>query len=212
MLPATVVQIITILADLVIFVFVCYYLWELHEKEKIIEKQRAETDTNYHHVVDDALAKERKIIEDAAFSSSQIISGTQYVTSSAKKSLDDALQKMEGTLENQVGSTSTDFSKTYSTTLQQLATQSLTDFHSVVKTMEEDLQKQTKDFSATMLPGLEKELEEYKKLRLQQADRTINHVIQEVSQQILNKALSLEDHQQLLIEALEKAKKEGVFG
>ena len=212
MLPATVVQIITILADLVIFVFVCYYLWELHEKEKIIEKQRAETDTNYHHVVDDALAKERKIIEDAAFSSSQIISGTQYVTSSAKKSLDDALQKMEGTLENQVGSTSTDFSKTYSTTLQQLATQSLTDFHSVVKTMEEDLQKQTKDFSATMLPGLEKELEEYKKLLLQQADRTINHVIQEVSQQILNKALSLEDHQQLLIEALEKAKKEGVFG
>ena len=211
MLPATVVQIITILADLVIFVFVCYYLWELHEKEKIIEKQRAETDTNYHHVVDDALAKERKIIEDAAFSSSQIISGTQYVTSSAKKSLDDALQKMEGTLENQVGSTSTDFSKTYSTTLQQLATQSLTDFHSVVKTMEEDLQKQTKDFSATMLPGLEKELEEYKKLRLQQADRTINHVIQEVSQQILNKALSLEDHQQLLIEALEKAKKEGAF-
>src|SRR5260221_5560275 len=99
MLPATLIQILTILADLVIFVFVCYYLWELREKEKIIEKQRKETDTSYHHVVDDALAKERKIIEDAAFSSSQIIAGTKYVTSSSKESLDQALQKMEGSLE-----------------------------------------------------------------------------------------------------------------
>ena len=70
MLPTTVIQIVTILADLVIFVFVCYYLWELRAKEKLIEKEQKETDSSYHHVVDDALAKERKILEDAAFSSS----------------------------------------------------------------------------------------------------------------------------------------------
>jgi hypothetical protein len=212
MLPTTVIQIVTILADLVIFVFVCYYLWELRAKEKLLEKEQKETDTSYHHVVDDALAKERKILEDAAFSSSQIIAGTKYVTSSSKESLDEAIQKMEGTLTHELGNTSGEFSKSYSTSLQHLATQSLTDFQNVVKTMEADLQKQTKDFGATMLPSLEKELEEYKKLRLQQADRTITHVIQEVSQEILNKALPLDDHHQLLIEALEKAKKEGVFG
>ena len=68
MLPTTLIQILTILADLVIFIFVCYYLWELRAKEKLIDKEKNETDTNYHHVVDDALAKERKILEDAAFS------------------------------------------------------------------------------------------------------------------------------------------------
>lgn len=212
MLPTTVIQIVTILADLVIFVFVCYYLWELRAKEKLLDREKNETDSNYHHVVDDALAKERKILEDAAFSSSQIIAGTKYVTSSSKESLDEAIQKMEGALTHELGSTSGEFSKTYATSLQHLATQSLTDFQNVVKTMESDLQRQTKDFGATMLPSLEKELEEYKKLRLQQADRTITHVIQEVSQEILNKALPLDDHHQLLIEALEKAKKEGVFG
>jgi hypothetical protein len=212
MLPTTIIQVLTILADLVIFLFVCYYLWELRAKEKLIEKERQDTDASYHHVVDDALAKERKILEDAAFSSSQIIAGTKYVTSSSKESLDEAIQKMEGNLTHELGNTSGDFSKTYSASLQRLATQSLADFQSVVHNMQSDLQKQTTDFSATMLPGLEKELEEYKKIRLQQADRTITHVIQEVSQEILNKALPLDDHQQLLIEALEKAKKEGVFG
>ncbi|HSX08797.1 MAG TPA: hypothetical protein VLF93_01465 [Candidatus Saccharimonadales bacterium] len=211
MLPTTVIQIVTILADLVIFIFVCYYLWELRAKEKLIEKAQKETDENYHHVVDDALAKERKILEDAAFSSSQIIAGTKYVTSTSKESLDEAIQKMEGTLTRELGNTSADFNKNYSTSLQHLANQSLAEFQNVVKTMETDLQKQTRTFSETMIPQLEKELEEYKKLRLQQADRTITNVIQEVSQQILNKALPLEDHQQLLIEALERAKKEGVF-
>src|ERR1700733_13322667 len=159
MLPTTLIQILTILADLVIFIFVCYYLWELRAKEKLIDKEKNETDTNYHHVVDDALAKERKILEDAAFSSSQIIAGTKYVTSSSKESLDEALQKMQGSLEHEVGSISQDFSRTYSTTIQHLATQSLTEFHTVVKAMESELQKQTKEFSSTMLPGLERELE-----------------------------------------------------
>lgn len=211
MLPTTVIQLVTILADLVIFVFVCYYLWELHAKEKLMEKEKAETDTNYHHVVDDALAKERKILDDAAFSSSQIIAGTKYVTSSSKQSLDEAIQKMESNLTSELGNTSGDFTKTYAASLQHLTNQSLSDFQNIVRSMQTDLQRQTQDFSATMLPGLEKELEEYKKIRLQQADRTITHVIQEVSQEILNKALPLEDHHQLLIEALEKAKKEGVF-
>jgi hypothetical protein len=212
MLPTVLIQILTILADLVIFIFVCYYLWELRAKEKIIEKQRAETDSNYHHVVDDALAKERKILEDAAFASSQIIAGAKYVTSSSQEQLNQALQKMEGSIEHQANTSSQDLTKNYSASLQQVANQSLTEFQTIVRSLQIDLQKQTKDFGSTMLPTIEKELEEYKKMRLQQADRTITHVVQEVSQEILNKALSLDDHQQLLIEALEKAKKEGIFG
>jgi hypothetical protein len=78
--------------------------------------------------------------------------------------------------------------------------------------MEAELQKQTATFRDSLLPQMEQELDEYKKIRLQQADRTITQVIQEVSQEILNKSISLDDHQRLLIEALEKAKKEGVFG
>jgi hypothetical protein len=114
-------------------------------------------------------------------------------------------------MQHEANTTSEEFSKSYAASLQQVAKQSLADFQNVTHMMEEELQKQTREFRESLLPQLEKELDDYKKLRLQQADRTVTHIIQEVSQQILNKSLPLEDHQRLLLEALEKAKKEGVF-
>ncbi len=211
MLPDTLFQLLTIAADLAVFGFIWYYLWAVRGKEKWMDEERKKTDDNYHHVVDEALAKERKILDDATREATQIITKTEYLTTESQTSVNEALQKMEEQIEKDAGSTSHEFTKTYSTSLQRLATHSLSEFQTITRNMEADLQKQTKEFSATMLPTLEKELEEYKKIRLQQADRTITHVIQEVSQEILNKSLSLDDHQRLLTEALEKAKKEGVF-
>jgi len=212
MLPTTLFQILSIVADLIIFAFVWYYLWQLRAKEQEIDKERNETHSQYHHVVDEALARERKILEDATFESSQIIAGTKYVTSNSKETLGQALQRMEGGLERDVGVTAQELEKLYTTSLQQVSTQSLAEFQTVIRTMEAELQQQTATFRDSLLPKMEQELDEYKKIRLQQADRTITQVIQQVSQEILNKSLSLDDHQHLLVEALEKARKEGVFG
>ncbi len=211
MLPNTFFQLFTIAADVAIFGFIWYYLWDMQGKEKQVDEIRKKTDDNYHHVVDEALAKERKIIDDATKEASQIISQTEFLTNESKTTLDDALEKIEGQMEKDAGSTTHEFTKTYSSSLQKLAAESLKEFQTITKNMEVDLQKQTKDYRESLLPGLQKELEEYKAMRMQQAERTITHVIQEVAQDILNKSLSLEDHQKLLIEALEKAKKEGAF-
>jgi vacuolar-type H+-ATPase subunit H len=211
MLPNILFQILTIAADIVLFLFVWYYLWELRGKEKWIEKERRKTDTNYHHVVDEALSKEQKIIDDATKEATQIIADTQFLTKTSTDEVDKALKQMEGEIEREAGSTSQEFTKTYSASLQKVATQSLMQFQTITKGMETELQKQTKEFRDTMLPRLEKDLEEYKKMKVQQTDRIITHIIQEVSQEILNKSLNVEDHQRLLIESLEKAKNEGAF-
>ena len=211
MLPTIFFQLFTIAADVAIFGFIWYYLWEMHGKQKQIEEERKKTDDNYHHVVDDALAKERKILDDATSEANQIISKTQFLTDESTTTLDHALQQMEHAIEKDAGDTSHEFTKTYSASLQKLASQSLNEFQTITKTMEAELQKQNKEYRESLLPALQKELDEYKKLRLAQAERTITHVIQEVSQEILNKSLSLEDHERLLIESLEKAKKEGAF-
>jgi vacuolar-type H+-ATPase subunit H len=211
MLPDMFFQLLTIAADLAIFGFIWYYLWALKDKQKWLDEERKKTDTHYHHVVDEALAKERKILDDATREATQIIKNTEYLTTESKTEVEEALQKMEEQVEKDAGSTSHEFTKTYSTSLQKLANQSLLEYQHITRAMGQDLQEQTKKFKDSMLPQLQKELDDYKKIRLQQAERTITHVIQEVSQEILNKSLSLEDHQGLLIEALEKAKKEGAF-
>jgi len=57
----------------------------------------------------------------------------------------------------------------------------------------------------------EKELELYKVEALKKIDDQIYNVIQNISNEVLGKSISLQDHEQLIIDALEKAKKEGAL-
>ena len=61
------------------------------------------------------------------------------------------------------------------------------------------------------LLNLQKDIEAYKESRYADAEESVKQIVQKVSQEVLNKSISLEDHQKMVIDALEKAKKEGVF-
>ena len=100
----------------------------------------------------------------------------------------------------------------YMHTLEQVTNPSLSEFQTISHQLQTDLAAQLKQFHASLLPNMEKELDEYKKQRLKDAEQLISKIVQRASEDILNKSLSFEDHQKLLIESLEKAKKEGIFG
>lgn len=55
------------------------------------------------------------------------------------------------------------------------------------------------------------EIKTYRAERLAEIDNHIGEIILSVSQRVIGKALSLEDHRDLVISSLEKAKKEGFF-
>lgn len=250
-LPAFIVQTIGLSANLLIFIGFAYYFLRLRKKEEELDRKLENMDTDYHKVVDNALTKERKIIEDAGNTynqimynalseerqlvddatreASQIITGAQYINRAAKGTVDQALDHMIDDIKKGILDTARDFLNDYQASLKLVTDQSLTDFQKVSKGLETDLQKQTDDFQNvakelkedlqkqitnfhdTVLPALEKELEDYKQMRLNQTEQTIKSVVQKVSQEILNKSISLDDHQKLLLDSLEKAKKEGMF-
>lgn len=228
-MPALFIQYMTFLADFAILLFVGYYFLKLNSKERELEKRENKIDSEYHQVVDNALAKERKIMDDATSEAEHIITGAEYVNKSSKEVVDQALQKMVDQIHTETVETARNFMNSFSASLGQISQQSQRDFQDVAKELEQglqtqvtdfqnsakelevDLQKQIKDFHDTLLPGLEKELDDYKKIRMKQADQTIASIVQKASQEILNKTISLDDHQKLIIESLEKAKKEGIF-
>lgn len=239
-MPALVIQVIQIYADLVIIIFVSFYFLKLWNREKELEKKESKIDTDYHHVVDNALAKERKIIDDATHEAEQIIAGAYYVNKASKDTVDQALQKMIADIQKDAINTAQEVMTGYQASLREVTghsltefqnitkeegldlrkqikafhetlTESVTDFQTVAKGMEGDLQEQIRAFHETLLPAMEKELEEYKQTRMQQTDRTITHLVQKVAQEVLNKSIPLDDHQNLVLESLEKAKKEGAF-
>jgi len=210
-MPNLLFQILTISADLVIFIFVGYYLLKIRTREKEIEKTRNKVDTDYHQVVDNALSRERKIIEDATVEADQIITGAKYISEESKSSVDKTMQGIIGDIQKETLDTSKTFMNNYQESLKKIAAGSVVNFQNITKGLEEDLQKQIDEYHKTMLPNMERQIEEYKKTRLQQTEQVIMQVVQKVSQEVFNKAISVEDHNTLLIDSLEKAKKEGIF-
>jgi len=211
MLPEVYFQVLILFFDLVILIFAVYYFLQLRSKAKKIEQAETKVDTNYHQIVDDALSRERKILEDAAMEADRIVTNAEYVKQSSKEAIDQALSELVKQIQKESVDTATGFMNDYSSSLKQLATTSLTEFQTIALELEGDLQKQIKNFRESLLPNLEKDLEEYKKMRLKQTEEMVTKVVEKASQEVFNKAISLEDHQKLLTDALEKAKAEGVF-
>jgi hypothetical protein len=232
-MPAHLFEIITLIADFLMIVYVAYFFLWFKEREDELAKKEGKADTEYHQVVDNALNKERKIIEDATAEADKIISDAKFVNKDTSDKVNQALQVMVTNIQKDAAGAANNFLSDYQTTLSELSKQSLASYkgisaglsedlkkfslelESALKSMAEglsqDLQKQVKDFHDSLLPALNKELEEYKQLRIKQADQTITQIVQKVSQDLLNRSLTIPDHQALMVEALEKAKKDGVF-
>lgn len=210
MLP-TLFQLALASANVATLIFVGYYLLDLRKKEKLVDKKEKNIDTNYHEIVDDALSKERKILEDATHEADEIITGAEYISKSSREAVHDALSTMIFDIQKESGEIAHNFNITYANSLKQLTQDSLQDFQDVSKELKTDLEEQIKNFRETLLPNMEKELEAYKLSRMQEIEKSLSSIVQKVSQEVLNKSLSLTDHEALVIEALEKAKREGLF-
>ena len=210
-MPELPYQIITVGTNILILIFMIYYIWRLHTKEVELDRKSHKVDTDYHAVVDNALTKERKILDDAAKEATQIISGAHYINETTKASIDQTLQKMVQEVHTTASSSSHQFLEFYQNSLKQISVNSLTDFQSIIRGLEGDYQKQLEEFQKSVLPNMEKEIEAYKQARFKEAEALVTKIVQKVSQEVLNKALTLDDHEKLVIDALEKAKKEGVF-
>jgi hypothetical protein len=210
MLP--VLQFLLILASNVMIIgIVIYYFSVIRAKEKKIEKEQNEMDANFHHAVDDALSKERKIIGDATNEAGQIITQSKYLTTQSQQELNNAIHYVVTNIQKNGDSITQAFTAEYTNSLRNLSTTSLSQLQNVMSGLQTDLKKQIEDFHTTLLPQVEKELDVYKKTRMQEVDQAVIAIIQKASQEIFNKTISMSDHRNAVIQSLEKAKKEGVF-
>ncbi len=210
-MPDLPLQIIGLITDLLFFLFIGYYFFRFRAKESELSEKEDKIDTDYHRIVDTALAKERKILEDATSEADQIIAGAQHINQTVKDEINQALQAMVADIQKEAFTTAQNFTTDYQLSLKQAATQSLADFKNIISTLEEDLKNQLSDVRGTLLPNLEKELNDYKQTRFNQIEDQVAKVIQTAAPEIFNRTISLDDHKDLVIESLAKAKKAGVF-
>ena len=71
--------------------------------------------------------------------------------------------------------------------------------------------KESQYFVANMLSKVEKESEEYRKNKLGKIDEEIRQIVLSAAREVIGRAISLSEHEDLVNKALEKAKKEHIF-
>src|SRR5688572_29407792 len=125
MLPTFIYHFLTITASLSVILFIIYYLTHIHANEKELEERSKKIDAEYHKIVDNALSKERKILEDATGEADKIITEAHYVSDSSKATLDKALHQMVTDIEKESDDTGKNIVNSYQGSLKEITASSL---------------------------------------------------------------------------------------
>lgn len=85
----------------------------------------------------------------------------------------------------------------------------LKDFKEIMKQETYASQKKLEEKIEQDYESTQKELESYKQNEMKKVDESVYKIVYRVSELVLGKGLSLQEHQQIILEALDKAKEEG---
>ena len=183
---------------------------------------------NEANLLEDARIMAGKNIEDANKKAAEIIGSSNDLNTQSKQRLDQALDTL---LKHQISyfeKASADFLEAYKRELESLKQKNVEIVKNVSNNIQEDAIKEVKDFDNILqketfaaqkivedkiekeYSTAQKNVQDYKNEMLKKAEEEIYKILETVSKLTIGKSIPLAEHEQLIIDALEKAKKEGL--
>ena len=181
------------------------------------------------HDLEEAHHKSQEIIDQANKQANEILASSKVYENNSNQALKDKLAMLEKQQEGVFSKASEDMKVAYQNMITQIQEQDLNTLKSMTKDIESDVIADFKEFrdvleketinSEKIVKGkideeyltMQKDLDEYKKKKYQKVDEDIYKILYRVSEMVLNQGISYDKHKELVIEALETAKKEQVF-
>ncbi len=80
-----------------------------------------------------------------------------------------------------------------------------------IEKQEQDQVKESQFFVANSLVKIEKEVEEYRQNKIEKVDEQIRQIVLSAAREVIGRAISLSEHEDLVSKALERAKKDQLF-
>ena len=163
--------------------------------------------------------KSQRILEDAQFQAHQVITKAQAFLATNESVLSKELEittqdyakKYEGNLEI--------VQKNIIKILENIPEDSkkmlLAEISNIKKSLAEEIGKAATEAKAAVTEAYKKAEDEvviYKNERLRQADESIIFILKQVARKVLAKEISQDEHEKLVLKALEEAKRQGIFG
>lgn len=210
----------------IVIVFYSKSLRENHklrrEKEKLDEEMYRKADV----LMEETRGKAMKIIEDANFKAESILKESRIFAGKSAYLLDEKLKNVSQDQIKNLQQISGDFLESYQKILKELKKDNINMFSNISKDIEREAVNEVKDFKEILqketvesqkiveqkieeeYEKVRKGVEEYKSTQLGKVDDSIYKIIACISEELIGKALSQQEHQDLVLKALEKAKKE----
>lgn len=180
-------------------------------------------------VIEDAQKQANAIVEKAVESAKNILFETEYVKQDISKEIQDSLQKVADETLKMVQGRSTESEEEFRTVINDIKSEFSKEASSKLEAIQKIAIDETEDFKqmlrretigSQMFVGEKinqdfqaalSELNDYKKIRMQEIDLDIQEIVRNVVKDVLETTMTLPIQEQLVVDALEKAKKEEVF-
>lgn len=177
----------------------------------------------------EANAKSVKIIDEANNKAMDIINKANLSTDTASGSFNRQITHIASLQVKEFEKTTSNFIKLHNQVLQELKSKNIEVLQNVSKDIEISSTQEIKDFRDSMknltvssqnlvkekidadYKSAQKEIEDYYGKSIARMDEKIYEMLKKISKMVLGKALNLSEHEDLILQALEKAKKEETF-
>ena len=212
---------IAIALGFIVAAVVILYVRLLREHNKLKEEKAAlsaEAQRQAQEILEKAQKEGEQLITSAHQKAAEIIKNTEILSTDSKNKMLSALEEVSRVNTENFKKTLSDAKSDIATVLSSvsadLATSALTEVATFRGTLQKDLITTQAALSAAVNEGykkIEEEMAKYRQVRLGQVDETIFEILREVTQKIIGRAVSFEEHEELVKKSLEEAKRQNIF-
>lgn len=202
---------------------------KLHAAEKVSNHLQNQLSEKPIKLLEQAHEKAQELINQANKQAAEILASSKAYEDTSNQALKTKLGDLEKQQEAVFTKASDDMKIAYQNMITQIQEEDINTLKTMTKDIESDILADFKEFRDELEKdtiksektvkakindeyfSLEKDLDDYKKQKYQKLDDDIYKILYRVSEMVLNQGISYDKHKELVIEALETAKKEQVF-
>lgn len=218
---------ISLLASIVLLFIACMYVFILHFRAAA--KKKKTPDPRESEIIDRAHARAQHIIDRAVEHSEETLYQTEFLKQELVKHGEESIQQVVDRVIELLQQDGVKYDQDYKKLFELIRSQYIEKTNEAVEKVQEAAQKQLEEFHESVKAGTlvsqqrldgkvkeefskaQKEIAEYKVAQFKKIDRQITGVVQKVVEDTVGHVISVEDHEKMILDALEEAKQEMIF-
>lgn len=206
-------------ADLIVMSFVAVYgFYSYYKRLGELKKIQIDAHKKAEQIVSDANSKSREILEKVEQKADEILTHSELFKKDLNSSFENSLKESREKYLEMIETHSNRFIADYENLLTSVKKQSIEKAGKALDTIEQDVRKSLEDSQNSLkkevMKSLEKaksEIEAYKKGEIVKVDRQIDQLVSALAKDLLRLNITPTMHKKLVMQALDKAKEQGMF-